>query len=41
MVQYSSRRVDWQIGLLNNLVGVFEAQVDAEDNFSDRTWEWK
>ena len=30
-----------KLGSLNNLVGVFEAQVDAEGNFSDRTWEWK
>ena len=30
-----------KLGLLNNLVGVFEAQVDVEGNFSDKTWEWK
>ena len=26
---------------INNLVGVFEAQSDANGNFSDKTWEWK
>ena len=30
-----------KLGSLNNVVGVFEAQVDAEGNFSDKTWEWK
>jgi hypothetical protein len=30
-----------RLSSLNNLVGVFEAQVDAKGNFSDRTWEWK
>jgi hypothetical protein len=26
---------------LNNRVGVLEAEVDAEGNFSEKTWEWK
>lgn len=26
---------------LNNLVVVLEAEVDAEGNFSEKTWEWK
>jgi hypothetical protein len=30
-----------KLSSLNNQVGVFEAQVDAEGNFSDKTWEWK
>jgi hypothetical protein len=30
-----------KLGFLNNIVGVFEAQVDAQGNFSDKTWEWK
>jgi hypothetical protein len=29
------------LGFLNNIVGVFEAQVDAQGNFTDKTWEWK
>jgi hypothetical protein len=30
-----------KLGSLNNIVGVFEAQVDAQGNFRDKTWEWK
>lgn len=30
-----------KLAFLNNVVGVFEATVDAEGNFSDKTWEWK
>ena len=26
---------------LNNLIGVFEAVIDAEGNFAEKTWEWK
>ena len=26
---------------LNNLLGVFEVVIDAEGNFSEKTWEWK
>jgi hypothetical protein len=29
------------LGFLNNIVSVFEAEVDAQGNFSDKTWEWK
>jgi hypothetical protein len=32
---------DGKLGFLNGIVGVFEAQVDAGGNFSDKTWEWK
>ena len=30
-----------KLGSLNNIVGVFEAQIDAQGNFRDKTWEWK
>lgn len=30
-----------KLEFLNNIVGVFEAQVDAQGNFTDKTWEWK
>jgi hypothetical protein len=30
-----------KLGFLNNIVSVFEAEVDAQGNFSDKTWEWK
>ena len=26
---------------LNNLVGLFETDVDAEGNFTEKIWEWK
>jgi hypothetical protein len=29
-----------KLGFLNNIVGVFEAQVDSQGNFTDKTWEW-
>jgi hypothetical protein len=30
-----------KLGFLNNLVGVFETEIDADGNFSERAWEWK
>lgn len=30
-----------RLASLNNVVGVFEAEVDTEGNFSLKTWEWK
>ena len=30
-----------KLAFFNNLVGVFEAQSDADGNFSDKSWEWK
>lgn len=30
-----------KLGFLNSMVGVFEAQVDAQGSFTDKTWEWK
>lgn len=49
----SSRKIFWRgslfykssgtgkLAALNNLVAVLEAQIDAEGNFSEKTWEWK
>jgi hypothetical protein len=37
----ASSEGEGKLGFLNNLVGVFEAQVDAEGNFTDKIWEWK
>jgi hypothetical protein len=49
----SSNKLNWRgaiffkttstgkLEFLNNLVGVFEAQVDANGNFADKTWDWK
>lgn len=30
-----------KLSSLNNVVGVFEAEIDAEGNFSEKSWEWK
>ncbi len=30
-----------RLASLNNVVGVIEAEVDNEGNFSENTWEWK
>jgi hypothetical protein len=30
-----------KIGFLNNLIGIFEVEIDAEGNFTNDTWEWK
>jgi hypothetical protein len=30
-----------KLAFLNNLVGVFEAVINAEGNFSEKVWEWK
>jgi hypothetical protein len=30
-----------KLSFLNNMVEVFEAEIDAEGNFSHKAWEWK
>jgi hypothetical protein len=30
-----------RLAFLNNVVGIFEAEVDMEGNFSEKSWEWK
>ena len=30
-----------ELASLNSVVGLLEAEVDTEGNFSERTWEWK
>jgi hypothetical protein len=30
-----------RLASLNNVVGILEAEVDTEGNFSEKTWEWK
>jgi hypothetical protein len=30
-----------KLAFLNNIVGVFESEIDADGNFSEKTWEWK
>jgi hypothetical protein len=29
------------LSFLNNLIGVFEVEIDTEGNFSEKIWEWK
>jgi hypothetical protein len=30
-----------KLAFLNNMVGLFEAEIDADGNFSEKIWEWK
>jgi hypothetical protein len=30
-----------KLAFLNNVVGVFESEIDAEDNVIQKIWEWK
>jgi hypothetical protein len=30
-----------KLAFLNNMVGVFESEIDADGNFSEKEWEWK
>jgi hypothetical protein len=30
-----------KLAFLNNMVGVFESEIDKEENFSEKVWEWK
>lgn len=30
-----------KLASLNNLIAVFEAVIDVEGNYSEKTWEWK
>jgi hypothetical protein len=52
-VQYMVAGVKWRgavflsagsngrLAFLNNVVGIFEAEIDMEGNFSEKSWEWK
>jgi hypothetical protein len=30
-----------KLAFLNNMIGVFENEIDADGNFSEKIWEWK
>jgi hypothetical protein len=30
-----------KLEFLNNMVAIFEAEIDPEGNFSEKSWEWK
>lgn len=32
---------DDKLAFLNNMVGVFESEIDIEGNFSEKVWEWR
>jgi hypothetical protein len=41
---YSVYRENWArilVSFFNNLVGVFEFEVDEQGNISTKVWEWK
>lgn len=38
---FLSSAPDGKLSNLNNVIGVFEAEIDAEGNFSEKSWEWK
>ena len=37
----SSRQGERKLSFLNNMVGIFESEIDAAGNFSEKIWEWK
>jgi hypothetical protein len=38
---FFSTKSNGKIGFLNNLIGIFEVEIDVEGNFTNETWEWK
>ena len=38
---FFSTKSNGKIGFLNNLIGIFEVEIDAGGNFTNETWEWK
>jgi hypothetical protein len=38
---FSRTSSDGKLAFLNNMVGVFESEIDADGNFSEKIWEWK
>lgn len=30
-----------KLAFINNVVGVFEAEIDTEGNVTEKSWEWK
>ena len=37
----SSTQGEGKLSFLNNMVGIFESEIDAAGNFSEKMWEWK
>ncbi len=38
---FCSTSSNGKLSFLNNMIGVFESETDAEGNFSEKMWEWK
>jgi hypothetical protein len=38
---HTSHGEEEKLSVLNNLVGLFESEIDAAGNFSEKLWEWK
>ena len=38
---YRTTSSSGKLAFLNNVVGVFEAEIDAEGNVTEKIWEWK
>ena len=38
---FSRTSTGGKLAFLNNMVGVFESEIDADGNFSEKIWEWK
>jgi|SRR5918994_6400713 hypothetical protein len=38
---FSRSSSDGKLSFLNNMVGIFESEIDAAGNFSEKVWEWK
>jgi hypothetical protein len=39
--QFCRTTADGKLAFLNNVVGAFEKEVDAEGNVKTQIWEWK
>jgi hypothetical protein len=37
----SSSQREGKLSFLNNMVGIFESEIDAAGNFSEKIWEWR
>jgi hypothetical protein len=37
----SSSQEEGKLSFLNNMVGIFESEIDTAGNFSEKIWEWK
>jgi hypothetical protein len=38
---FSKSSTGGKLSFLNNMVGIFESEIDANGNFSEKVWEWK